>query len=62
MYYPTGYNNNSYQTDAYSTPVQPSSGACAVCGGRGYITRNGQKETCGPCGGTGKAVAFPDKK
>ena len=48
--------------DAYSIPVSPSSGACGICGGRGYTLRNGVKETCYPCNGTGKAVSFPETK
>lgn len=52
--------NRSYDSDAYSTPTSPNSGTCTACGGRGYIMRNGQKETC-VCGGTGKATSFPSK-
>lgn len=63
LYYSSGsYNSYNNSTDAYSTPVQPNSGTCAACGGRGYIIRNGQKETCSPCNGTGKAVSFPEPK
>ncbi len=49
---------SSYSSDAYSTPSRPNSGICAACGGKGYIMRNGQRETC-VCGGSGKAVSFP---
>ena len=51
---------SSYGSDAYSTPSQPHSETCAACGGRGYIIRDGVKETC-VCGGTGKATPFPEK-
>lgn len=47
--------------DAYSVPVESGSKSCAICGGRGYTIRNGVKETCKPCSGTGKAVSFPEK-
>lgn len=46
--------------DAYSKPVEPGSKSCSICGGRGYTIRNGEKEYCRPCKGTGKAVSFPD--
>lgn len=52
--------SSSYSRDAYSTPTKPNSGTCEACGGKGYVMRNGQKETC-VCGGTGKAVSFPNK-
>ncbi len=39
-----------------------NSSRCACCGGRGYIIRNGVKETCFPCNGTGQAVSFPETR
>ena len=57
-----GSYSSSSSTDAYSKPTQQGSTECAACGGRGWITRNGQRETCGACGGTGKAVSFPEPK
>ena len=57
--YPTGGNSGS-SNDMYSQPAKE--GECAVCGGRGYIIRNGVKETCSACGGTGKATSFPTPK
>lgn len=51
--------SSHYSSDAYSTPA--ASGICNACGGRGYITRNGNRETCA-CGGTGKAISFPKSK
>lgn len=53
----SSYGNSSYSYDMYSKPV--SNGECAVCGGRGYINRNGETEKCYPCNGTGKATSFP---
>ena len=57
--YSTIDEGRSYGSDAYSTPSRPYSGTCAACGGKGYITRNGNRETC-VCGGTGKSVPFPN--
>ena len=54
--------NNGHSWDVYSIPVNPRSGACSACGSRGYTIRNGVKEICFPCGGTGKAVSFPEPK
>lgn len=51
--------NSSYGSDAYSSPSR--SGVCYACGGRGYIMRNGIKETC-VCGGSGKSTSFPETK
>ena len=56
---PTTSSSSRYSPDAYSTPSKPGSGVCASCGGKGYIMRNGQKETC-VCGGSGKATSFPN--
>lgn len=57
--YSSSSSNRSYSSDAYSTPA--SKGTCYACGGRGYIMRNGAKETC-VCGGSGKSTSFPDSK
>lgn len=57
----TNYSSsNGYSSDAYSRPVSDNS-TCYACGGRGYIMRNGVKETC-VCGGTGKSTSFPEPK
>lgn len=55
--------SNSSHSDAYERPVPPNSDICACCGGRGYIIRDGVKETCFPCKGTGKVIYhFPETR
>lgn len=58
----SSYSSRSYSSDAYSISLPVSDNTtCRACGGRGYIMRNGIKETC-VCGGSGKAVPFPESK
>lgn len=53
----TTSSSSSRSSDAYSSPSR--SEVCYACGGRGYIMRNGVKETC-VCGGSGKSTSFPN--